>query len=612
MTDNVKQQDLYVYELLPELLSSLELIVFDEYVSEVTDAAQPEQNASGRDASSGKEDTKRCTACDVQVDSAASVREHYKSDFHKYNLKRKLNQLAPVSLEEFDRLTENDDIESISGSEDESEDDETLGTGSALRRTRLDVVMEEELGKISSSVDGNTSQPTHLNTRSPLIYFNSSYLPEGSVFGVHKCLFSPAGTEDPLGSMREWQKANQAERVSALFMMGGGHFAGAVVSHRRTDISGNAKKHGQSLQEQAVHFLEHKTFHRYTTRRKQGGSQSVMDNAKGKANSAGSTLRRYNEAALRNDVQELLRKWSPYLERCENIFIRAKNVADRSIFFGENSPLAKTDTRIRTFPFTTRRPTTSELRRAWCEITYLKKTLKPKPITVERQGPPKVTNESNSNKATEVRELSPAAIHTQELVSFLRKSKAPQLIAYIKKHNLSPNLILEPSDEYLQTPTLLHYASHNGLKNMVLILLSNLKCDPTLKNHMGRTAWDLTKRRDVKQAFQIARHNLGESFANWEDSHIDVPLSREQVAEINTREAEAANKEREKAVEEELKDVRERQKKALEAKRGPGKILVPQLSANERNLNSLTEEQRRRLMREQRARAAEARMGLGK
>ena len=554
----------------------------------------------------------RCTACDLQISSANFVRDHYKSDFHKYNLKRKLNQLAPVSLEEFDRLTENDDIESISGSEAESEDDEKPGAGSALRRTRLDAVMEEELGKISPSVEISASRPTHLNTRSPLIYFNSKYLPEGSVFGVHKCLFSATGVEDPLGSMREWQKATQGERVSALFMMGGGHFAAAIVSHQRIDISGNAKRHGESLQEQAVHFLEHKTFHRYTTRRKQGGSQSVMDNAKGKANSAGSTLRRYNEAALRNDVQDLLKKWRPYLERCEHIFIRAKNVADRSVFFTENTPLTKVDPRIRTFPFTTRRPTTNELRRAWCEITYLKRTLKPKPITSERQYLPKATNDSTANKASVVRELSPAAKHTQELLSFVRKSKAPQLIAYIKKHNLSPNLTLEPSEEYLQTPTLLHYASNNGLKNMVLILLSNLKCDPTLTNHLGRTAWDLTKRKDVKQAFQIARHNLGEGFTNWEDSHIGVPLSREEVTEINTKEVEAANKEREKAVEEELQEARERQKQALEAKRGPGKILVPQLSENARNLNSLTDEQRRRLMREQRARAAEARMGLGK
>jgi hypothetical protein len=41
-------------------------------------------------------------------------------------------------------------------------------------------------------------------------------------------------------------------------------------------------------------------------RRKQGGSQSVNDNAKGNAKSAGAQLRRYGEQALR-DVHVLIR-----------------------------------------------------------------------------------------------------------------------------------------------------------------------------------------------------------------------------------------------------------------------------------------------------------------
>lgn len=38
----------------------------------------------------------------------------------------------------------------------------------------------------------------------------------------------------------------------------------------------------------------------YLARRKQGGSQSVNDNAKGPAKSAGAQLRRYGEQALRD------------------------------------------------------------------------------------------------------------------------------------------------------------------------------------------------------------------------------------------------------------------------------------------------------------------------
>lgn len=63
-------------------------------------------------------------------------------------------------------------------------------------------------------------------------------------------------------------------------MLGGGHFAGAIF-------------HGQDP-------ILHKTFHCYTVRAGQGGSQSSRDNKSGgsQPKSAGASLRRYNEQAL--------------------------------------------------------------------------------------------------------------------------------------------------------------------------------------------------------------------------------------------------------------------------------------------------------------------------
>lgn len=43
--------------------------------------------------------------------------------------------------------------------------------------------------------------------------------------------------------------------------------------------------------------IAHKTFHSYTVRAKQGGSQSTQDRSKGGCKSAGASLRRYNEAS---------------------------------------------------------------------------------------------------------------------------------------------------------------------------------------------------------------------------------------------------------------------------------------------------------------------------
>jgi hypothetical protein len=107
-------------------------------------------------------------------------------------------------------------------------------------------------------------------------------------------------------------------------------------------------------------------------RRKQGGSQSANDSAKGPAKSAGALLRRYGEQALRDvcpefnyplinscliqDIRGLLETWDEEIAQCERIWIRA-SISNRRIFYDYGSaPWAKKDIRLRTFPFPTRRP----------------------------------------------------------------------------------------------------------------------------------------------------------------------------------------------------------------------------------------------------------------
>lgn len=116
--------------------------------------------------------------------------------------------------------------------------------------------------------------------------------------------------QTPVDGGRQW----------AMFMVAGGHFAGAVVRVSKTgqenEVPSNNKKKKPVVE---TEVLRHKTFHRYTSqffflsvlevplidcfrvaRRKQGGSQGLNDNAKGNAKSAGAQLRRYGEQALRD------------------------------------------------------------------------------------------------------------------------------------------------------------------------------------------------------------------------------------------------------------------------------------------------------------------------
>lgn len=129
-------------------------------------------------------------------------------------------------------------------------------------------------------------------------------------------------------------------------MLGGGHFAGAV-------FDGND-------------VIVHKTFHCYTVRAGQGGSQSSRDNKSGGSHpkSAGASLRRYNEQALVQHVQDIVTQWDAELKRCCRIFYRASGPYNRSVLFGGGSPpLRREDERLRTIPFSTRRGTFAEVKR---------------------------------------------------------------------------------------------------------------------------------------------------------------------------------------------------------------------------------------------------------
>ncbi|KAJ6624959.1 hypothetical protein B0H10DRAFT_1942907 [Mycena sp. CBHHK59/15] len=212
--------------------------------------------------------------------------------------------------------------------------------------------------------------------------------PPSTQLGVYKALFkSGVHDSDYLSELKAMQQRGRG-RTWALFMVAGGHFAGAIIRVSRDDAEeeqdeGHSQKKKKPKKPRPdTEILKHKTFHRYTTRRKQGGSQGLNDNAKGNAKSAGAQLRRYGEQALRDNLDPS--QWD-----------EQKDFLDY-----EGSVINKGDGRLRTFPFPTRRPTQSELTRCLMELTrakvshltedalraqdeaYLASLPKPKPIPV--------------------------------------------------------------------------------------------------------------------------------------------------------------------------------------------------------------------------------------
>lgn len=118
--------------------------------------------------------------------------------------------------------------------------------------------------------------------------------------------------------------------------------------------------------------LMHKRFARYTTRRKQGGSQSAHDAKRGStAKSAGANLRRAGELHLQQDIAGLLADptWAAAIRACRRVFMAAPRTATGQLFDG--STLVRGDPRISRVPFMTSRPSLAETRRiveTLCEL----------------------------------------------------------------------------------------------------------------------------------------------------------------------------------------------------------------------------------------------------
>nr|XP_022906553.1 ankyrin repeat and zinc finger domain-containing protein 1-like [Onthophagus taurus] len=287
------------HDLIKDGVNTIQLEKEDEIALEQELETKKLQNSSNQTVLS-------CSYCKITFLDSTQQREHYKLDWHRYNLKLNLLSKAPITEEEF--LDRTDDVSSISGSD--SEEEQSLDTLAGAQ------------GKI------------FLKTST------------GKVLGMYKCLLGNKKEDinnvSALHSLLEYHVNPQW----ALFMLGGGHFAGAIFKNEEP-------------------FL-HKTFHCYTVRAGQGGTQSARDNQGSHPKSAGASLRRYNESALNQHVKDILENWKPEIDKSSLIICRAAGPYNKSILFGGKTPLLeRNDPRIRNVPFSTRRATFTEVKRVF-------------------------------------------------------------------------------------------------------------------------------------------------------------------------------------------------------------------------------------------------------
>ena len=372
----------------------------------------------------------------------------------------------------------------------------------------------------------------------------------------------------------------------------------------------------------------------------------MNDNAKGPAKSAGALLRRYGEQALRDDVRNLMSSldWTSAINASERIWIRA-SVSNKRIFYDyDGAAFAKNDTRLRTFPFPTRRPTQSELIRCLGELTrvkvshfteedlreqdeaFLASLPKPKPLPsaasiappkVPKVGVPKLTKEQEALKEK-----------WRRMLEMARRGRLDPLKSFWDREGESiggadarvPDWA-EKDDAGL---TLLQVTASAGQEEVVEWLLEKLEADPTLPVDgqtdaikTSRVAYDLASSKGVRDAFRRAAGAMPDRWDWLSAGHVPSVLTNEMEAEQDQK-----MKVRRKGLKEKMKEREEKEKAAAEEDPEPvpepvlkaGPSTGPQKLGGNKVIGGtegITPEMRMKIERERRARAIEARLKGG-
>lgn len=537
------------------------------------------------------------------------------------------------------------------------------------------LLQKQSLSSNGTNEADNTEEPTEaMSIRSPLLWFDAPQKIADTQFGMYKAIF-PSATKSsaPASWVQELQSLQVTEDSSrlgkkamakldgtatdpksrkwTLLAVGGGHFAGVIISlvpqlHNR---NGRIEKE--------VVLIASKTFHRYTTRRKQGGAQRANDNAKSKAKSAGAQIRRYNEAMLQTEIRELLTSWKDDIASSELVFLRSSKTSQRIFYDYGEAVLSRRDPRIRSFPFPTRRPTQAELVRCFGELTRVKVSHLTKEELEElesayraamRPKKPVVAAQKPVQPKPEVPKLSKEEVllrdRWERVLDMVKRDKVDTLQGFLDKQSADNSesvwtgRLPEWIPERRLLPTLLHYAASSDSPEVVRFLLER-RVDPTVKDAevdatertsvTPRTAYECAASRGVRDAFRKAYAEHPDWWRWEEEARVPSMLTEDMAAAQNAKKAErknklkdklkerAAEREQERAAEE----LRRQQEEEAEARRAEEKRRAAPVSGPQRlgggsihsrgppaaALGGLSEEAKRRIERERRLRAAEAR-----
>ncbi|GMF34689.1 unnamed protein product [Phytophthora fragariaefolia] len=373
----------------------------------------------------------------------------------------------------------------------------------------------------SSSEEGGEEEKVATTTE-PVVEFTDGK----SVFKVFKNIL-PGADEENFNPYTSLDQICASKFRWAVFLLRSGRFAGAVFEKDKA--------------------LCHKTFQRYTTRRKQGGAQSASD-ASGKAKSAGATLRRYNEAALKQDVAALLLGWKDVLEGADLIFISGGKT-ERATFFPEkNTVLQPGDKRLKRIPFATFRPTFEEVCRVRSDLNSVRFS------PLEAEASCSVDNAKKSKKQTK-NPSNNSSSHAEANAEAPKKDEeeeedeVPHIIQLVNdgdlkaiKEMLSGGDVndIGVNDVDAKFMTALHHAAARNAVSIVEYLLKQ-GANPAMLDLHNRPPYFLCDTKETRNAF---RRYMGENPDAWDYAKAQIPKGLTSEMEQRKKEKEAEKRKR--------------------------------------------------------------------
>jgi hypothetical protein len=331
--------------------------------------------------------------------------------------------------------------------------------------------------------------------------------------------------------------------------------------------------------------LHHTTSTRYTIRKGQGRAQSAQD-GKRKPKSVGSQLRRAGEEALRIDVLNFLLHNKSHLENACLILISIPKVMMKNFFDDCSHLISREDTRIRKIPLDLGRPTFETVVAAYeimMKVNIVRKNEDRSILETDNDIQQSHQLQQVKEESKESNSVNQISIPLSPMHIFAAEGNLVGLMQIMTDESIY-DINLRAGEDFM-TP--LHMASAASQNNDPLIsaacvsaLLIQGRANPCIVDSRFRVPYYLASHEKVREAFRLARGELGEQYCNWDEAKVGPALTQD---DLNAKKIKAAEKKRrqrarqkeksqkEAAIKEETEKNRqeedERLKKELEAKR---------------------------------------------